>query len=214
MEPLIITAHLQCGIVGDPSLPFDGLLSALVMRDAYGPQVATHPGELARPMLDLPLERAEADKPTWFYAASWARWPALRTEGTDHWSKRLDLALIDYLRPQTARIDVAGGRYRSYHMPVFYRHALAVSWCVVGDGDEIARLLPHLPGLGKKTSQGWGAVLRWEIEPASLDESVWMKGGLPARAIPTDDGSGRLYGYRPPYWLPANQAPCLLPPNK
>lgn len=106
-------------------------------------------------------------------------------------------------------MDVASGRYKGYHMPVYYRHAQAVDWYVVGHRESISALLWHATALGKKTAQGWGAVTRWEVEPAVEDWSVHGPSGRLMRAIPRE--GGMLHGFRPSYWAPRNQAPCALP---
>jgi CRISPR type IV-associated protein Csf3 len=212
MEPLRITAWLQCGVISDTFLPIDGVLYYTAMRERYGPQEVTWSGQNhpnAVPGVQLPLKRVDGHGPMWFYAASFAQWERA-TEGQDHWNKRLDLSLVSLIdfRGRRGKIDVAAGAMKSYHMPVFYRHALAARWYAVGYRPEIERLLAHCTHLGKKTSQGWGAVLRWDVEPWPEDWSVRGPQGL-MRAIPAERGI--LTGFRPSYWLPKNQTICAVP---
>jgi CRISPR type IV-associated protein Csf3 len=216
MVPLKITATLQTPIICDHTLPIDALIYFYAHRDAYGEQVATLPGERNIPKGEhVPLPLLEVNrkdtKQRWYYAASWAQWPEQVAFGTDYWNKRFDANhadLIDFGK-RRGKVIVEQGQYKSYHMPVFTRHALSVHWYVVGDGDEIQRLLAHATHIGKKSAQGYGAVLKWSVEAIANDYSrVGDKGQL-MRPIPSDNGV--LIGYRPSYWLPANQTYCEVP---
>jgi CRISPR type IV-associated protein Csf3 len=210
-EPLKITARLQSPVISDAALPIDGILYYMWHREQFGRQDITLSGisdELPGSAL-LPLERRNTHVPEWFYAASWAQWDGVVTEGTDHWNKRLDIGLTDYLEIPKSKLDISAGRYKSYHMPVFTRHALAVHWYVVSNKDSIWRLLKFVTNIGKKGSQGYGAVLDWSMEPTE-DYSERGADGRLMRAIPSATGT-RLIGYRPSYWNPRHQAMCEVP---
>lgn len=217
-EPLKITAHLMTGVISDAFLPIDGILYYQGMRERLGEQTVTLPGQSYGGPGDhhLPLKQVNSHKREWFYAASFAVWPEHAREGTDYWNKRVDVSLIDLVdwQGRKARIDVAAGRYKSYHMPVFYRVALFVDWFVVGDKTEIERLLGTVTHLGKKTAQGWGAVREWEVQRWAADWSIHGDHGQIMRAIPSPDLTAPMYGLRPSYWLPKHQFPCRLPPRK
>ena len=215
-EPLRITAVLQSPAICDETLPIDAIIYFTAMRERYGEQVVTysggnHPNAVAG--VQLPLARVEEEGPMWFYAASFAQWGSGMTEGQDHWNRRFDISTVDLVdwKGKKARVDLASGPYKSYHMPVYYRHALSVSWYVFGHRASIERLLAFTSNLGKKVSQGWGAVLRWEVERIAEDWSVRGAGGRLMRAVPSGNGAGILTGFRPSYWLPKNQAKCLMP---
>lgn len=214
--PLCITAALRCGVISDGLLPIDAMLYYALHRD-------TRPGErwLALPRqsariaepedvpLVLPIKRLDGSTREWYYAASCARWPSEMADGTDYWTKRTDSRYADLVTTR-ARVPISGGRYRAYRMPVSYRHALTVSWCVVGEPTEIRRLLQLVTHLGKKTEMGWGAVASWTVATSDDDWSVRDASGRLTRPVPDADG-GVLYGFRPPYWHPRNQTPCRLP---
>lgn len=208
-ESMRITAHLRTPVISDASLPIDGPLLFQAMRATYGPQDITLPGALTVPLVDLPLEkRGTGDQ--WYYAASFAQWEGTVAEGTDHWNKRFDneySGLVDF-RNKRGKVIVEQGRYKAYHMPVFYRHALTVHWYAVGDIAEVSGLLRTLLHIGKKTSQGWGRV-KWLVTPWPDDWSVYGPDGQLMRAIPAD--TGILAGYRPPYHLPEHQTVCQMP---
>lgn len=222
MRPLRVRAYLRTGVVSDAYLPLDGVLLYQAMRRRFGPRDATLPGVSSLPWsLDgvhglVPLEERNPG-PQWYYACSFAQWPPHVTEGKDHWNKRFDAQYADIVDLGTQRrVIVEQGRYRSYHMPVFYRCALWVEWYAVGNIEAVRDLLCDVWSLGKKGVQGWGRVGRWEIEPWPHDWSEWREGQA-MRAIPASVfGTSfpldlRLWGYRPPYWMKENQALCLVP---
>lgn len=212
-EPMRITAHLQCGVITDASLAIDSILYYQAMRERYGHQDATYSGgehSNAVTGVQLPLMRCEEHGPMWYYAASFAQWSHV-AEGSDHWNCRFDnslVGLIDF-RGRRGKIDISSSQYKAYHMPVFYRHALSVTWYAVGSIPHVREMLAHCSHLGKKASQGWGAVLRWDISAWPHDWSVRGENGELMRAIPASEG---LYtGFRPSYWLPKNQTVCAMP---
>jgi CRISPR type IV-associated protein Csf3 len=211
---LKITASLQCGIVCEPSLPFDQIISKAAILDAYGVEAVTAP--IAVLQLDpVPPPLAVLNPgPLWYYAASWAQWPAHTVPYTTYWHKRFNLpraiGLLDPKnRQQKIRPDAL--KYKAYRMPTFSRHALSIYWYAVGDGEEIQRLLTVSPFIGKNTAQGEGSILRWHVEQVQEDWSIWGPNHQLMRNIPTDDNTGIRMGIRPSYWDPANTWGCLVP---
>ena len=74
-ESLKITAWPQSGIATDATLPLDGILFYMAMRDAYGPEDVTRSGEKSpNPDVALPITKINPDRPEWFYASSYAMW--------------------------------------------------------------------------------------------------------------------------------------------
>lgn len=209
-EPLKITAYPRCGIESDVHLPIDGILFAQAMANQYGPQMLSTPGEMVDVTpVDLPIEKRTANG-QWFYAASFAQWGP-HADGATFWTKRFDRKtdnLIDFGKNR-GKVITEQGRYKAYMMPVFYRHALHVSWYVHGERSAIIDLLATVTHIGKKPAQGEGRINRWTVEPAAYDYSVYSADGQPMRSIPAK--AGVLYGVRPSYWYRENQTLCLLP---
>ena len=225
MEPLVITAYLRCGVISDPWLPLDGLLLyEMCRRENGGPADASMPGlgsalALAGKVPPSPLALVR-DGCYQYHACSFAHWGLPCEEGRDHWNKRFDASLVDLLDARYRRIDTGSGRYRSYHMPVFYRVAPWVRWYAVGNRDAVRSLLERVPALGKKRVHGWGRVTRWEVERVECDRSLIVD-GVPQRSIPVTPQSRRIvrdatvmvWGFRPPYYEPGGQAECFMPPG-
>lgn len=213
-EPLKVTAYLQDGVATDASLPLDGILYHYAMREHYGAQNVTLSGAgLDVPPITLQLAKVDADTPYWFYRSSYAVWNGTVTEWTDHWNKRFDQHysdLVDF-RGKRGKVIIEQGAYKAYHMPIHIRHALSVSWYVHGDGSWIERMLRFISHIGKKGSQGDGAILRWVVEPISDDWSVYGPTDQLMRCIPSHSAAGLFVGYRPSYWQKENQTLCLVP---
>jgi len=154
-----------------------------------------------------------------YYSCSFAEWGQPYSEGRDHWNKRDDVDKhLQLLSAETKRIETGKGRYKAYHMPVFYRVAPFVRWWAVGDAADVQDLLSGVSHIGKKRMYGWGSVLRWEVEEVEQDHSlIWD--GKPQRSLPVTDRIYELvaetrqifWGYYPPYYDHRNQAECYLP---
>jgi CRISPR type IV-associated protein Csf3 len=134
-------------------------------------------------------------------------------EDQQTYSKRFDLKYSDMIDfgKKLGKVETARGRFKNYHIKVYYRTATYVEWYAHGWRDQIEHLLKFATHLGKKTSQGWGAVLRWEIKNWEADWSVrGFEERRLLRAVPVK-GDGFLYGVRPSYWNPKHQFPCKMP---
>lgn len=219
VEPLRVQAILRTAVVADRALPLDGILLYQAMRHKYGEIAeASAPGTtIEGRKADVPLLCHEIHTPNWYFACSWAQWPNHAREGKDYWAKRIATNRMDIVNMgRKSKVVIEKGRYRSYHMPIFYFSALYVDWYCVGEQQAIQELLSDVWAIGKKTVQGWGRVAEWIVEPWSEDWSTW-RGTEPMRAIPAasldkfDMGRVRLHGFRPPYWKAENQTLCLLP---
>lgn len=222
-EPLKITAHLRVGVVTDEWFPLDGILFYQASRLACGQQQYTKPGGGVierKHNVSTPLLIINPGQSNWYYACSWAYpRPWWIGEGRDHWNKRFDSQFADAIdfKDRRGKVVIGSGQYKAYHMPIFYRATKTITWYCVGDGRRIAELLSTVTHIGKKAAQGWGRVIRWEIEPIQDDFSIWKEGEL-MRGIPAEEATGRglfplaNYGLRPSYYRKKNQALLAMPP--
>lgn len=216
LNPLRVRAYLRAPIVCDEAMPLDGVLLYQAMRRTYGPADSSFPGALSdSPLVPLPLAVAGEGSPNWYYHCSWAQWPEDVAYGKTYWEKRI-AKRTDFIElSRSGKVEIAKGRYRLYHMPLFYRSALYLDWYLVGDLDAVGDLLTDVWGIGKKQSQGFGRVAHFAIESWPEDWSVERAGRL-IRAVPLesayfDPKNTRLIGFRPPYWLRENQTLCNIP---
>lgn len=221
MKPLKIRALLRCGVVSDSYLPLDGILFYQAHRYLNGPLEAAIPGATGSARLkphELPLEVVSPGKEYWYYRCSWAQW-SHDVEGQDYWNKRFDSSferLLDF-GGRRGRVATEKGKYKAYHMPIFYRSALWIEWFCVGDETAIRELLLTVTHIGKKSSQGWGRVSQWEIEAVGCDWSINREGRL-MRGIPLTEARALAVefrpmhsGIRPSYWDRTNQMMLGMP---
>lgn len=216
---LRVRARLQTGAVVDAFCPLDGVVYYTLVRERLGPQDVTVPGahrneaKVGGLMPQMPFAALNNHVPGGHYfACSFAQWGP-HADGVEHWTKRLDIGaamdLVDF-GGRRGTVAIGSGRYKAYRMPVFYRHALHVDWYCRGRPNELRALLRFCTHLGKKASQGWGAVLDWQVEPWHEDWSVTGPDGRLMRAVP-DPGGEHIYGIRPSYWNPRHQTRVRLP---
>lgn len=226
-EPLHIRAHLRTPVVADEWMSLDGLLLYQVHRfqAGGGPEAAVPGGSRTNSVARLPLATVRFGQRDWFYRCSWAQWPEHTVEGQDYWNKRFDSRFADLIdfEGRRGKVTIKSGQYKAYHMPIFYRAALWIDWYAVGCRAALELLLSTVTHLGKKSSQGWGRVIEWQIEPWPEDWSMWcdgrlMRGVFERDALEFIQQHGKCesfeiahYGVRPPYYKGENQYRLAVP---
>lgn len=223
MQPIRITAHMQDGRIAgtEPWFPLDGILAAEWMRRHYPEayyNASSHMLTNGIIVAELPLER-RGEGNNWYWACSFNTEPPLH-EYVMHWHKRFDDHLEKYIDfgKRRGSINVKSGKYKAYRMPLVVQLFERLTWYAVGDLEAVRDLCSTVTHIGKKTSQGLGAVDYWEVEPWPEDWSE-VAGSRLTRAIPTELGLPRgvqgsriaLYGIRPPYWYSGHQTVCFMP---
>jgi len=217
MKNLVITAHLTSPVCSsDFYLPFDSLILSLYLKNKYGQEELTLSScvtdDVKQKIKDaqLPIEKILCNGEE-IYKASFCIWPDRCATTKAFYNKTFDLEHSDYINLRASgKIDTSRGRYKKYHNNIYIRHAQSVKWYCVGKKDEIESLLSDCTHVGKKASQGYGLVKRFIIEETEQDYSLYDADGNLMRALP-DPNARSVYGIRPPYWLPENQALCHLP---
>lgn len=216
MIPLKITAHLQTPVMSDINLPIDGIMYNQFIRGIFGDKVITKPRQGDAAIYNgsfLPIERIMPDDEFWYYAASFAVWSPDTSRGAIEYAKRFDTHLaVDYIDfgKKNGKVDTKRGGFKNYFIKEYTFNAPYVEWYLRGNKEQIELLLPFCTHIGKKSSQGFGSVLKWEIEETERD---WYKNdnaGRLMRAIPSNKGTC-LYGIRPSYWHQRHQFLCVMP---
>lgn len=215
-QALKIRAYLQTGVISDQFLPLDGVIYYHAVREKMGEEIITKPMESSireSQQIRLPFSLKLTNSEAYFYSCSFAVWSPDVKEDHQSYSKRFDLKYSDVIDfgKKAGKIRLSAGRYKNYHIKVYYRTATYIDWYAHGEKEEIERLLKFVTHLGKKTVQGWGAVLRWDVEDWHEDWSVrGFEDNRLMRAVPVK-GDGFIYGVRPSYWNPKHQFPCKMP---
>ncbi len=144
-------------------------------------------------------------------------------EWVDHYGKQLSVENASMLA-EDKRLVVATGNstYKSYRLPLRVRRVDKVVWFCKGTRRAIKSLLRSVTSLGKKRSQGYGRVARWELEYVDGD-SYWFAdsdagrvlmrplpqcGELPSDLIGCKQDFGACAA---PYWHPERYREIMLP---
>lgn len=221
MQPLKITAYMQDGRVAtvDPWLPLDSILAAEWMRRNHPEAFYNASSHMLKSDLivaDLPFERRGAGD-SWYWACSFNTVQPLH-EYVMHWHKRFDDQLEQYIdfKGKRGRVDIKSSKFKAYRMPMVIQMFDQLEWYAVGELAAVLDLCRGVTHIGKKSSQGLGAVDWWEIEPRPEDWSAYREGRL-TRAVPMEEMPGgamgrvAMYGIRPPYWHSDHQRVCAMP---
>ena len=252
LEPLTVTAELgsALAVTRPHDLSLDGILAYEMLHTAFDGDLSCLPNIREAPLFcrlplaiqGIPVMVARVrdwrwgralrpdddliDQP-WWYAVSTPRLIDTVASGTDYWNKRFDTQHVRHLDDDVKTVVIEKGTFKAYHQMLPTVTCRAVQWSVMGDREVLAQVLASVDYLSKKRSYGYGAVLRWQVEPVSQDESLWEADGTLARPVPlnalvalglTDMSHdawhklpGRAYiAYRAPQWLDCNQAFCLI----
>jgi hypothetical protein len=217
MKNLVITAHLSSPVCSsDFYLPFDSLILSLYLKNKYGQEEFTLSSYITDDVkqkiqeAQLPIEKMLCHGEE-IYKASFCIWPDRCATTKSFYNKTFDLEHSDYINLRASgKIDTSRGRYKKYHNSIYIRHAQSVKWYCKGDKESIIELLSTCKAIGKKTAQGYGVVKSFVVEETQNEFSLYNDAGVAMRTIP-DPSARSVYGIRPPYWLPENQALCYLP---
>ena len=214
-----IRAYLQCGVICDKYLPLDGILlyQQTLLDNGYPDNSIPGAYNASTKTRMLPIKVKHSGQSDWYYHCSWAQW-SHNVEAQDKWCKRFDTRYSDAIDfgKRKGGVEVKKGHYRAYNMPVFYRVSEYVEWYCDGDIDAIEVLLSQITYIGKKRSQGWGRVAKWEVSEIDNDWSL-IKDGNVTRGLPFSDIPPSVtfqpghYGIRPSYWNSGNQMVLGLP---
>lgn len=216
MKPISITANLYSGFVcSDPWSPtMDGILAYWHMREKLGPdQFSINQGHdyQMEPVDDLPLQM-ERHGEHWWYAASSPIYKAHATVQR-HLHRRFDQSSAEkYLPPGTTKIQTKAGAYKNARMVANQIVTNRVTWHVIGDIEEIKRLLAKCNHIGGRVGAGFGRVRAWEYADGDAHIAQTI------RPLPIEyaqqmgvEGMQMLWGYRPPGRIEANCTECIMP---
>jgi len=143
------------------------------------------------------------------------------------WAKRWDDKnddMVDFGGKGKERIDIGAGTFKNYHMPLVLKSYKTITFYVRGNMEEISRLLEtYISYLGKKGSQGYGHINKWEFEEITMNYSIFNDGEI-MRPVPVDKCQDYLehifekqqninimqHATIPPYWRKEKEL-CVIP---
>jgi CRISPR type IV-associated protein Csf3 len=215
-KPLHIRAYLQTPVISDRCLPLDGIIFNHFVRDKMGAKTHTLARQSTVPDFsgfNLPFLKRNTNEPDWYYACSFAVWPEHTKRDKHEYAKRFDfqeaIDRVDF-QGKRGKVETSRGEYKNYFVKEYTWNCMYIDWYCRGVKSEIENLLSFCTHVGKKSSQGCGSVLRWEVN--ETDRDWWKRNdkGLLMRAIPSKSGL-LTYGIRPSYWHPHHQALIVGP---
>lgn len=203
LEPL----RVRC-VLGSPLCSIEPLvhLDALLAKrtpPVYRKPAAWSPtsASVLRPVA-LPVAWSELG--CWECSALWAPDDTLRSISA--WRMRPAVEYAHLTAPNN--VPTSLGPPRAHDQRIDLWHPATMEAQLVGAADLVRELLAGVTAVGKKRSQGYGRVVRWEVEPC--ERAAWREwGGRLRRPIP--DPLGAPMGVVPPYWYRPWWRPALAP---
>ncbi len=219
-------AHMKTPIAAIHPIILDAIISAAKAKEILGEQFysgenITGTEEQIRSMLDPILDTQNGVYCTSIgigdnreYVGSWSK----------RWCEKNE-DIVNFKGKGKQRVDIGSGHYKNYHMPLVLKSYKTITFYVRGDMQEIQRLLEkYIMYLGKKGSQGYGQILRWEFEEITEDWSIW-KDKRAMRPIPAKECKEHFerkieeqrnifvtkHPIIPPYWRTDHIELCLFP---
>jgi len=131
---------------------------------------------------------------------------------TEHFGKRLSVEHSNLLSPrQRKKVAMGNATYKAYHLPLRLHRVDRIVWFARATRRHTLKLLKSVHSIGKKRSQGYGRVDRWEAERIEADLSWYApsdRGPVLMRPLPLcADLPDNLIGFRrdfgavqPPMW--------------
>lgn len=160
---LEIIAHMATPVVVNDELYLDGILYGVQRRRELGDSYYNLPRFGLKPYgvkTRLPLKRLRGS-----YLCSMARFRDVTTYTNRYRKRTNELSATKWVEPK--RIYTDQKVYKNYDIPLSVVTCSRIHWIVVGNEQAIRELLKSVTYIGKKQSQGYGKVTKWEIRPTN-----------------------------------------------
>jgi CRISPR type IV-associated protein Csf3 len=224
---LRVTATLRTPVAYQGLLLLDGIMSFSAERGGLCADYYDSQGLPAGAMNDTGF-RSSLPLAKWGYheRADWGnrrttRWVWLASaashdgcERVARWHKKWDDEydyLVDF-GTNCGRVTITNGHFKSFDMPIIIHATPRLDFIAYGDAERVRTMLARVTHVGKKASQGFGEVLRWEVEEDSTltKTDVAMRRPVPVEVAP-DPNSQRVWICpRPPYWCAQYACECAM----
>jgi hypothetical protein len=199
----LVTPYLPTDASG--ALHLDALLSYAVLAAFPRPPHFSAPACV----VPLPLEclgvydgPEDERLPLWAASDLLPQGAALRDRA--YWHKRYPVDRADFGSRVSA--NARAGRYKEYRVPLATLHAPEVRGLCIGHEATVRDLLTHVTHVGKKNSQGYGRVARWEVvaleRPISeVKPAILLERPVPMEYPKLEPGTYLpRTAWTPPYW--------------
>lgn len=219
-QPLQITLELVPGssLAGYDMLNLDNLLARAVVDEAtQGRGLPNTPDAYDLPVPLQCLWRSPNGFPLW--AATPFAPAGFTAHDIAYWHKRAQSGRWTGTKRGTFAIRSTSGRWMERRVPLPTTIAESFVATCIGNAEEIARLLEPFAHVGKRRTNGFGAVHRWLVAPADSWRMVVdnaLTRALPSLAVgllggQMPEGQPAPVGWTPPQWKPSMFAPGWWP---
>jgi len=126
-----------------------------------------------------------------------------------HFESELFFLLLNMERKS---ISATSGIYKDRRIPIRLKLVKKIVWFCCGTKNSVLEILQNISSIGTKRKQGFGIVLKWEVEDVEKDYSFFIKKDnkrILMRNMPKDLIEDDVIGYTikygavsPPYWHP------------
>lgn len=160
-QPLKIVGHMSSAMVEYEPLNMDGLLGWAVLQEVIGANHLNPQEGLWR--VPVPLE-VIYEQDGWPMYASTVLWPdAKAAKDSVIYHKRAQPGRYTGTKKGTFQIEATAGRWMDRRMPIPTLNTPTLTAWVIGNPEEVARLLKRITFIGRRRSAGHGEVRSWEI---------------------------------------------------
>lgn len=188
-ENLKITAKMKTGVCFGEYLRFDCIISAakakeLMQSDYYKNGKDYKSTDIVIKTLSEFLKFSEEYGV--FHASCAMSDNQFVTAYSKRWNSALDRC-VKFNGKGKQEIDTSRGFFKSYRNPIVYHAMPEIVFYAVGDKQKIKQLLDdNIHYIGKKASQGYGEVAKWQVTTIDSDKSIIDNGRL-MRIVPVSD---------------------------
>ncbi|MGO0987464.1 hypothetical protein ACTPEW_16140 [Clostridioides difficile] len=222
-----VIMHMGAPIATTDDIILDSLISAAICKESYSEKYYSGMNDYGtkeeiESMLDDIL-----DKKMRVYCTS--KGIGDNREYTSSWSKNFDSANSELIRTkekgkkrELQRVRTVSGHFKEYHTQIVLKSYKTLTFYVRGDKEKIKRLLENnINFVGKKSSQGYGEILKYEFLDCVEDYSLFDKQGNIMRNIPfaeimklektlSEENFLKECPIIPPYWRNDHKELCIL----
>ena len=188
---LKVTAHLTAPVVVSDYIRLDSLISCGYAKELLGDdffKANNNQHESEQVVIDTLSNIIEFDENLHVFHASFGVFEDTREFQTCY-SKRLNTQHEDIIRFQgkgKKEIDTTRGQFKAYRNTLIYKSAPTIDFFARGNIGKIKDLLQNITFVGKKSSQGYGAVSNWSVFEIEDDLSIVNQDGKLMRNVPAE----------------------------
>ncbi|MCD8633496.1 hypothetical protein LSE94_17550 [Clostridioides difficile] len=217
-----VIMHMSSPVAAIDDIILDSIISAAICKECFSEKYYSGKKKYGtkkeiEKSLDLIL-----DKNMGVYCTSKAI--GNNEEFVSFWSKQFNSKDIDFVKEKKRgkpRVSIASGHFKAYNNQINLKSYKTITFYVRGDKEKIKKLLKNnINFVGKKNSQGYGEILKYEFLDCDDNYSIFKDGKL-MRPIPfreymklekpiAKENSLKELPIIPPYWRSDHKELCIL----